>query len=130
VADDVLDDDPHRPGEPRKVRAQRRRQVDEAAGLTVQRDIPAAKKLLAEAGYGGRPIKMITNKRYQPMFDQAILAQAMAQEAGLNIELEVIDWAIQQDRYLAGNYQIMSHGFSAGLDPSLSFEMFSGDKTK
>src|SRR5262249_14138249 len=30
----------------------------------------------------------------------------------------------------AGNYQIMSHGFSARLDPSLSFEMFSGDKTK
>ncbi|MDR6293243.1 peptide/nickel transport system substrate-binding protein [Inquilinus ginsengisoli] len=98
--------------------------------VIVQRDIPAAKTLLAEAGYDGRPIKMITNKRYQPMFDQAILAQAMAQEAGLNIELEVIDWATQQDRYLAGNYQIMSHGFSARLDPSLSFEMFSGDKTK
>ncbi|WP_202964573.1 ABC transporter substrate-binding protein [Inquilinus limosus] len=101
-----------------------------AQSVIVQRDVEQAKRLLAEAGYDGRPIKMITNKRYQPMFDQAILAQAMAQEAGLNIELEVIDWATQQDRYLAGTYQIMSHGFSARLDPSLSFEMFSGDKAR
>lgn len=101
-----------------------------AQGVVVQRNLDEAKRLLAEAGYNGQPIKMITNKRFAPMFDQAILAQAMAQEAGLNIELDVIDWATQQDRYLAGTYQIMSHGFSARLDPSLSFEMFSGDKTK
>jgi peptide/nickel transport system substrate-binding protein len=98
--------------------------------VVVKRDIAAAKKLLAEAGYKGQPIKMVTNKRYQEMFDQALLAQAMAKEAGLNIELEVIDWGTQQDRYLAGNYQMMSHSFSPRLDPSLSFDMFSGDKTQ
>jgi peptide/nickel transport system substrate-binding protein len=95
-----------------------------------KRDLAAAKKLLAEAGYKGQPIKMITNKRYQSMFDQAVLAQAMAREAGLNIELEVLDWGTQQDRYLSGDYQMMSHSFSARLDPSLSFEMFSGDKAQ
>lgn len=96
----------------------------------VKRDLATAKKLLAEAGYKGQPIKMITNKRYQNMFDQAVIVQAMAKEAGLNIDLDVLEWGTQQDRYLSGSYQLMSHGFSARLDPSLSFEMFSGDKAE
>ena len=94
------------------------------------RDVAGAQKLLAETGYRGQPIKLITNKRYQPMFDAAVLAQAMAQEAGLNIELEVLDWATELDRYSKGNYQAMSFGYSARLDPSLSFDMISGDKDK
>jgi peptide/nickel transport system substrate-binding protein len=94
------------------------------------RDLPAAKKLLTEAGYKGQPIKMITNKRYEAMFDASVLAQAMAQEAGLNVELEVLDWATELDRYTKGDYQAMSFGYSARLDPSLSFEMISGDKDK
>lgn len=95
-----------------------------------KRDLATARKLLAEAGYKGQSIRMITNKRYQAMFDQAVIVQAMAKEAGINIELEVLEWGTQQDRYLSGSYQLMSHGFSARLDPSLSFEMFSGDKAE
>ncbi|TCR62505.1 peptide/nickel transport system substrate-binding protein [Bosea sp. BK604] len=95
-----------------------------------KRDLSTARKLLADAGYRGQPIKMITNKRYQNMFDQAVIVQAMAKEAGINIDLDVLEWGTQQDRYLSGSYQLMSHGFSARLDPSLSFEMFSGDKAE
>lgn len=95
-----------------------------------KRDLAMARKLLAEAGYKGQPIRMITNKRYQNIFDQAVIVQSMAKEAGINIDLDVLEWGTQQDRYLSGSYQLMSHGFSARLDPSLSFEMFSGDKTE
>jgi peptide/nickel transport system substrate-binding protein len=96
--------------------------------IVSKRDLAEAKRLLEQAGYRGQPIKMTTNKQYQAMFDQAIIAQAMAKEAGINIELEVLEWGAQQERYLSGNYQIMSHSFSPRLDPSLSFEMFTGDK--
>src|SRR5262249_8258489 len=78
-------------------------------------------KLVAEAGYHGQPIKMITNKRYAYVFDSAVLAQEMARAAGINIELEVLDWAAQLDRYNRGDYQSMSFVYSARLDPSLSF---------
>jgi peptide/nickel transport system substrate-binding protein len=91
-------------------------------------DPAQAKKLLAEAGYHGQPIKMITNKRYSFVFDSAVLAQEMARSAGINIELEVLDWAAQLDRYNRGDYQAMSFVFSARLDPSLSFEMLAGPK--
>ncbi|QPF87493.1 ABC transporter substrate-binding protein [Bradyrhizobium genosp. L] len=91
-------------------------------------NIAEAKKLLAQAGYHGQPIRMIANKRYSYVFDAAVLVQAMAQAVGINIELEVLDWAAQLDRYNRGDYQSMAFTYSARLDPSLSFEMLAGPK--
>lgn len=91
------------------------------------RNIAAAKALLAEAGYKGQPIKWLTSKRGE-MQSNTIFAQGMAQEAGLNIEIEAMDWATLLDRYTKGNYQAMSFAYSARFDPALSFEMVSGDK--
>ncbi len=101
----------------------------------LQKDVPArnleeAKKLLAEAGYKGQPIKWLATKFYPSLFDAAVLVQAMAQEAGINIEIETLDWATLLDRYTAGNYSAMSFTYSARLDPSLSFDMVSGNKDK
>ena len=93
-----------------------------------QTDVVKAKKLLQEAGYNGQVIKLTTNKRYHSMFDMALLTQSLAAKVGINIELEVLDWATQLDRYSKGDYQIMAFGYSARLDPSLAFEMFTGPK--
>jgi peptide/nickel transport system substrate-binding protein len=98
----------------------------EAVGY--KNDVAQAKKLLAEAGYTGQPIKMLTNKRYAASFDVALLSQAMAARAGIKIDLEVIDWAAQLDRYTKGDYQMMSFVYSARLDPSLAFDMLTGPK--
>jgi peptide/nickel transport system substrate-binding protein len=94
------------------------------------RNIEEAKKLLAEAGYKGQPIKWLATKYYPSLFDSAVLVQAMAQEAGINIEVETLDWATLLDRYASGNYSAMSFTYSARLDPSLSFDMVSGNKEK
>ncbi len=98
----------------------------QAHGYT--QNIAEAQKLLAEAGYHGQPIKLIANKRYSFVFDSAVLVQAMAQTVGINIEIEVLDWAAQLDRYNRGDYQSMSFVYSARLDASLSFEMLMGPK--
>jgi peptide/nickel transport system substrate-binding protein len=98
----------------------------QATGFT--RDIPQARKLLAQAGYHGEPIKLIANKRHSESFDTAVLVQAMAAEAGIIIDIEVLDWATQLDRYTKGKYQSMAFIYSARLDPSLSYEMVSGPK--
>src|SRR5882672_3523086 len=52
----------------------------------------------------------------------------MARDAGINLEIQTLDWASQLARYTSGNYQAMIFGYSARLDPSFMFSAFVGDK--
>jgi len=54
----------------------------------------------------------------------------MAREAGIRLELEVTEWATQLERYMSGNYQLMSYGYSARTDPYLGYDAMLGDKSK
>jgi peptide/nickel transport system substrate-binding protein len=100
----------------------------EAQSVVPPRDLETARRLMREAGYTGQTIRMITTRRYAPFYDAALVAQAMAQDAGFNVEIEVLDWATELDRYTRGDYQMMSFGYSARLEPSLSYEMVTGLK--
>lgn len=93
-------------------------------------DLGRARALLAEAGYRGEPIKLVTNRRYADMYDQAMMIQGMARQAGINIELEVLEWATQLDRYQSGNYQLMSFSYSARVDPFMTYDSMLGDRNK
>jgi peptide/nickel transport system substrate-binding protein len=93
-------------------------------------DIAEARRLAKAAGYRGQPIRLVTNRRYPQCFDAAVLIQAMAAQAGINIQIDTLDWATQLDRYTTGEYQAMVEPFSARLDPSLSFGVLIGDKAK
>lgn len=92
-------------------------------------DLEEAKRLLREAGYRGQQITLNTNKDYPAMYDSAILAQAMLQQAGMNVKLEVLDWATQLDRYNAGKFQMMAFSYSPRFDEALLYEHFMGDKS-
>jgi peptide/nickel transport system substrate-binding protein len=96
----------------------------------VKYDLAAAKKLVAESGYKGEKIVMLANKRYPQSFDAAVIAQQMLKNIGLNIEIEVLEWATQLDRYSKGNYQMQAFPYSGRLDPALSFESITGPKDK
>jgi len=95
-----------------------------------KRDLVQARRLLAEAGYHGQPIKLLTTKRFDSLYGIAVMTQAMAQEAGIRMDIEVLEWATLLDRYSKGDYQAMAFIFSARLDPALSFEMITGAKDK
>jgi len=94
-------------------------------------DVAKAKQLLKESGYKGETIKLIANQRLTvPSFPAAVMAQAMLQAVGITVEIEVLEWATQLDRYNKGTYQMMSFSYSSRLDPALSFEQFMGPKDK
>jgi peptide/nickel transport system substrate-binding protein len=96
----------------------------------IRRDLDAARALARAAGYKGEPIALIASRAPPEMFDAAIIAQAMAREAGINFEIVSLDWATHLARYSSGNYQAMVFGYSARLDPSLMYGAFTGDKAK
>ncbi|MBO1011967.1 ABC transporter substrate-binding protein [Achromobacter sp. SD115] len=91
-------------------------------------DLARAKALLAKAGYKGEKIVISTNKRNLPNYDAAVITQAMLQQAGINADIEVLEWGAQQDKWQKGNYQMMSFSYSSRMDPALSFEAVTGDK--
>ncbi|MEI3851059.1 MULTISPECIES: ABC transporter substrate-binding protein [unclassified Ensifer] len=94
-------------------------------------DLEKAKKNLADAGYKGEQITIIANKRGNvPSFPAAVVAQAMMQQVGLNVQIEVLDYATQVDRRRSGNYQVISQSVSPRLDPALMYGFYVGNKDK
>jgi peptide/nickel transport system substrate-binding protein len=101
-----------------------------AEAVILKPNLIRARELVKASTYRGQPITIITNRRYPQNFDAAVLIQAMVQPAGINMEIETLDWAGQLQRYAPGKYQVMAFGFSARLDPSFNFATFIGDKNK
>ena len=63
------------------------------------------------------------------MNDTAVLVQAMAQQVGINMSVEVVEFATQLSRYLKGDYQMMVFNYTPYLDPMFGLDRFIGDKT-
>lgn len=94
-----------------------------------QYDPQMTASLLKKAGYKGEAIKLQTNRRMPGMYDNAVLIQAMLSAAGVNVQLEVLDWSAQLDNYVNGRFQMSSFAFSPRFDPSLMYAAFVADKT-
>ncbi len=52
-----------------------------------------AKMLAAEAGYDGTPIKLLVSTNYAFHYDQAVVFTRQLLEAGINVQMVVVDWA-------------------------------------
>lgn len=92
-------------------------------------NIAEARQLASAAGYNGQEIHLVTNHNYPELFDSAVLAQAMAHEAGINLVIDTLDWATEVAKYSSGKYQMLSFSFSARLDPAFNYQLFVGDKS-
>ena len=57
-----------------------------------QKDPAKAKRLLAEAGYKGEPVVLLTNKDYASMYNAALVVQEQLKGIGINAEVKVVDW--------------------------------------
>ncbi|MHC1551269.1 ABC transporter substrate-binding protein [Phyllobacterium sp. K27] len=94
-------------------------------------DLEMAKKELADAGYNAEPITIIANKRGDvPSYPAAVIAQAMMQQVGLNIQIEVLDYATQVERRRSGNYQVISQSVAPRFDPVFAYSFYVGDKSE
>lgn len=91
-------------------------------------DPEKARALLKEAGYKGELLKIQTNTRYQAMYDNAIMVQAMLMQIGINAQLETLEWGTQLDMFRSGKFQLQSFIWSPRLDPSLNYGSIIGDK--
>lgn len=58
-----------------------------------QNDQERAKQLIEEAGYDGEEIKLLTSRDIQYHYDIAVVVQEQLKQLGMNVKLEVYDWA-------------------------------------
>lgn len=67
---------------------------DEASAESYnQADPEKAAELLREAGYNNEPIRILTSQQYDFLYRMSLVAQANLQQAGFNVDLQVLDWA-------------------------------------
>jgi peptide/nickel transport system substrate-binding protein len=63
-----------------------------------QADPDRARELAEEAGYDGEPIRFMTSNERQALHNMALITQQQLEDAGFNIDLQVMDWATLQER--------------------------------
>jgi peptide/nickel transport system substrate-binding protein len=57
-----------------------------------QNDPERARQLLAEGGYDGEPIVLMTNQQFPYMYNTALVMAEQLKAAGMNAEVKVLDW--------------------------------------
>ncbi|HET7341265.1 MAG TPA: ABC transporter substrate-binding protein [Methylomirabilota bacterium] len=93
-----------------------------AGGELYNQHNPAkAKRLLAEAGYAGAPVRWLTTKEYQYMYKNALVAKQQLEAAGFKIDLQVVDWAtLVQRRNKPEVWDVFSTGITFNPEPAYS----------
>jgi peptide/nickel transport system substrate-binding protein len=56
-------------------------------------DAAKAKQMAKDAGYTGQPIRLLVSTNYQAHFDQATVFTKQLADAGINVQMMVVDWA-------------------------------------
>ncbi len=83
------------------------------------KDAAVAKKLLADSGYKGEPVILLTNKDYPPMYNSALVMQQQLQAVGINAQMKVVDWptSVQMSQVSDASWNFFYTGW--GTQPAL-----------
>ncbi|MCG8505549.1 MAG: ABC transporter substrate-binding protein [Sphingomonadales bacterium] len=102
----------------------------EAHDQGIAYDPERARALLRAAGYDGQVLRLQTNRKYSFMFDTAVAVQAMLVAVGMDVRLEVVDWATQLGNYFSGDFELGSFGYSGRTHPVLNYATILGSKDR
>ena len=84
-----------------------------------QQDLDKTEQLLEEAGYDGETITLLTSREYMNQYNASVVIKEQLEQAGMNVELEVYDWAtVQEIRSDPSAYNAFITGFSISTDPT------------
>ena len=94
------------------------------------KDPALAARLLAQSGYGGEPVILLTNKDYPPMYNAALAMQQQLQAAGINAQMKVVDWPtsvrMARDGEASWNFFFTGWGTQPALGPLATMRFFAG----
>src|SRR2546427_6863196 len=86
-----------------------------------ERNRDKARRLLKEAGYTGQPVRFMTTQEYKWMYDFALVSKQQLEDAGMTIDLQVVDWAtLVKRRNNSKEYDAFTTGIGPQYDPTNS----------
>ncbi len=81
--------------------------TEEGTEAINSKDMDKAKELLAESGYDGTPIKVITNQVYPQHYNATLVLVQQLEDLGLTVDLQVVDWTTMLEyKKTPGTYDI------------------------
>ena len=90
-----------------------------SAALYNQKNKDKARQLLKEASYGGQPLRWVTTKEYEFMYNNALVAKQQLEAVGFVIDMQVVDWASVNHRTEKPDlWEVFSTGFVFSADPA------------
>ncbi|WP_368654530.1 ABC transporter substrate-binding protein [Ornithinibacillus sp. 4-3] len=94
-----------------------------------QNDPEKAKKILEEIGYDGETVTIITDREYVTHYNAAVVLQKQLESIGMNVELQVYDWATLLDKVKDPNeeYDLYAMGHSLRADPTAIYYFGKGE---
>lgn len=72
--------------------------TDEGVKGSLEYDPEKAKELLDEAGYDGEPVKLITSRDYDHLYNMTVVLQQQLESVGINTEMVVADFPTVSSR--------------------------------
>ncbi len=85
--------------------------------IEYEHDMDKAMEYLEASDYDGEPVEIISYVGYTGMDRMGVIAETVLREMGVNAELNNVEAAAMWDMFEAGEYQIMTYGYGAMLDP-------------
>jgi peptide/nickel transport system substrate-binding protein len=83
-------------------------------------NVARAKDLMKEAGYSGQPVRWLTTQQYDWMFKSTVVAASQLQQAGFNVDMQVLEWAgVLDHRNKPADYEMFTTGHGFVPDPAL-----------
>ncbi|WP_134700667.1 ABC transporter substrate-binding protein [Ammoniphilus sp. YIM 78166] len=93
--------------------------IQDTLGQFNQKDPEKAKQLLAEAGYQGEEIRLLTTRDYSYSYDHAVVIKDQLEKLGMKVKLEVYDWPTLTDlRTKPDKYDMLMGGYTLVPTPS------------
>lgn len=106
--------------------------ANDAGAEYYKNDKEEARRLIAEAGYDNQEIVLMTTRTLDSLYKSAVIYQQELQSIGLNVRLEVLDWAALlahvQGEDLRPKWHLSSMEHSVRYDPSGWDTNFRSDK--
>lgn len=93
--------------------------TEEGTEAINSKDMDKAKELLAESGYDGTPIKVITNQVYPQHYNATLVLVQQLEDLGLTVDLQVVDWTTMLEyKKTPGTYDIYYMDYPAVTSPT------------